>query len=179
MKGRRKNILIKIAVLSAVVLAGTLSGGCGQKAGTEKVREKGPEMTASNGVDSITIAHDCGTWSYRMKGEEWGGYCADCPHPLMWDYEALGRVLENRDGGFRISFGEKPDSVSIMMWPRSALGNEDQGDSQKLEYTEAEDGYAFSLPDENGAVCVIYAEWEKEDYHGDGTYGFLVMPGTD
>lgn len=166
----------RIIKILAGILAGVMLTGCA--AAGEDAFDKIPAMSLSYGETVQTAAGEQGSWSYRVSGEQWKGYSADGLHPLQWDYEKYGVVLENRGGRITVAFTLKPEQVRVICWeyePEQKFDETAIKQGTPVKVTEQDDAYSFAIPGDGTYIFGVYPVWEKEDCKGDGVFGILVQ----
>lgn len=137
-----------------------------------------PDMMVSYGDTTLAEKHSLGSWSYLDSKDEWIGYSADGLHPLQWDYEEYGVVLDNVGGEIKVSFTLAPEQVEVTYWEYNSEQEYDiaaMENGVKAEVSTQNDGsYSFAVPGEGTYVLMIYPTWNAPKCNGDGIFGILL-----
>lgn len=161
-------------LLSVMMVVGVM--GCGLQKDKMETPEKVPSLTISNGEITLTQENSIGSWSNRVFGDKWKGYDACGSHPLEWEYDKFGTVLENVSGDFSLQFSYEPKTVEVTYWKAELANSIEPYDSGiKAEVIKGNKGsFSFQIPTDEAYICMIYVKWEEEAYHGDGTFGLFA-----
>lgn len=126
------------------------------------ILEHAPEMTVKCGSDTFTARSGNYSWTSRGINGEMGAVIACGSHPLDATRE---QEFRNTTGSELIlSFPVEPDTVTVIRWSKSDLGNTDcDGESVEVE--------ALTLRMEKGSwIYQIVASWDGDTWGGQVEY---------
>lgn len=95
-------------------------------------------------------------WQYTQTDGKEGGCKADAYHPL--DPNAAIPLIETTNPSACLSFERMPDTITVICWPASAIGNTDAAGE---EITISNDSFSLKSSTTGSYIYEIHAAWNK------------------
>ena len=161
----KKQTIITAAGLVVIIAAAILI--IGGLPGSEP-----PGLTVSNEYGS-KISAQRGTYSWKPNLST--SVEADSAGPLY--LYKLGELRgiepsENDDYSLSLKFGNAPQSVTVVIYPESAVATEDYSSMIKRPVSGIVSGYMFTVPSDGIYIVNVLATWSK----GESYYYFYTTP---
>ena len=129
-----------------------------------------PVLMIEDGEQTITLRSGNGEWAYHIGNGKWASSNFCGAHPL--DNVHTPDPVPLSDNPVTLSFDLLPDSVTVLCWPDTDLGNTESSPSE-VPVTN------FTFSSKPGSwIYEITARWEQSDnrnYHGHASYAFYAV----
>ena len=122
-------------------------------------RQELPELTLAYGAERATAATGGYEWDYGDGSKE----IADAPHPLDEGYRMPILLRRVSVGRIDLSFGLRPDRVTVSRWDLS-----DRGNFGAEPQTQTLRDLRIEVPGTGSYIYEVAAEWEQ----GSASYAF-------
>ena len=152
---KAKRIVIAICCFAVLVLIAALLINSGDPS-------KPPKLTVSNEYGEKVKALQ-GTYSWQTGPTS--GINVDSIGPLaLYDRGELqyAESSENDDYSLILTFGKRPEYVSVLVYPESAAAAEDYEARIQRDVSPKMSGYRFTIPEDGMCYIVeVFAKWKK------------------
>lgn len=131
----------------------------------DELASEAPALIIENGEQTITLRSGNGEWAYHIGNGKWASSIFCGAHPL--DNVHTPQPVPLSDDPAALTFDILPDSVTILCWPDTDLGNTE---ASPLEVPVTD--FTFS-PKPGNWVYEITSRWEQannRNYHGHASY---------
>ena len=165
MEPEKKKTVFTICCFAVIILAAVLlirGGRLSEPPGLKVSNEYGNKISAQRGT-------------YSWQTSPTSDVNADSAGPLrMYNLDELQGIetSENDDYSLILEFGKDPDSVSAVIYPKSAAATEDYSSAVRRDVAYSRTGYRFTTPDDRVYIVEVFAKWKK----GSCFYYFYTTP---
>ncbi|MBQ9825876.1 MAG: hypothetical protein IJM61_01680 [Firmicutes bacterium] len=165
MDPEKKKVVFTICCFAVIILAAVLlikGGSLSEPPGLKVSNEYGIKISAQRGT-------------YSWQTSRTSDVNADSAGPLrLYNLGELQgtEASENDDYSLMLEFGKDPDSVSVVIYPKSAAATEDYSSAIQRDVTTSRTGWRFTIPEDDVYIVEVYAKYEK----GNCYYYFYTTP---
>ena len=162
---KTRSVIITICCFAVIILAAVLlikGGSLSEPPGLKVSNEYGIKISAQRGT-------------YSWQTSRTSDVNADSAGPLrLYNLGELQgtEASENDDYSLILEFGKDPDSVSVVIYPKSAAATEDYSSAIQRDVTTSRTGWRFTIPEDDVYIVEVYAKYEK----GNCYYYFYTTP---
>ena len=165
MDPEKKKAVFTICCFAVIILAAVLlirGGRLSEPPGLKVSNEYGIKISAQRGT-------------YSWQTSRTSDVNADSAGPLrLYNLGELQgtEASENDDYSLILEFGKDPDSVSVVIYPKSAAASENYEARIQRDVSPKMSGYRFTIPEDGIYIVEVFAKWEK----GSCFYYFYTTP---
>ena len=162
---KTRSVIITICCFAVIILAAVLlikGSSLNEPPGLKVSNEYGIKISAQRGT-------------YSWQTSRTSDVNADSAGPLrLYNLGELQgtEASENDDYSLILEFGKDPDSVSVVIYPKSAAATEDYSSALQRDVTTSRTGWRFTIPEDDVYIVEVFAKWEK----GNCYYYFYTTP---